>query len=137
VRIDLLAIQTMLDRSAATLTAEAVNQGLKIEPAETRVARLATTMRVPLDRQYLLGIGFFDSQTKQGRTLVFFDRPCRVTGMLKTPSGTPASVDLTIQRSGLTWLEIPDNGADGPVKIVDMSSELIFAAQPWPQPSSP
>jgi hypothetical protein len=130
VQINLPVVRAMLDQESATITVAAAKAGLKIEPAATRFARLATAVVLPQSERRPLGIGFVDSYSKRKFTLVFFDRPCRVTGTLVSNKGTETTVDVIIEKAGLGWLEIPEDGTNTHVTNAGMPSHLIFVVQP-------
>jgi len=112
--VNLDKLQAVYRRTSATMTADAVAHGFKIIPAETRFSRVATSFTYEGARRPGLQIKFVDADSKNTRELVFFDRPCRLTGTIR--SGGDAAiqqmVDVTIDKAGLSWLELSHNNVD-------------------------
>ena len=112
--VNLDELQAVYGRTSATMTADAVAHGFKIIPAETRFSRVATSFTYEGARRPGLQIRFVDSDSKNILELVFFDRPCRLTGTIRTPGNAVVQqiVDVTIDKAGLSWLELSHNNAD-------------------------
>ncbi len=112
--VNLDELQAVYGRTSATMTADAVAHGFKIIPAETRFSRVATSFSYEGSRRSGLQIRFVDSDSKNTLELVFFDRPCRLTGTIRSPGDTAIQqmVDVTIDKAGLSWLELSRNSAD-------------------------
>ena len=135
VPINLSEIQIGLSRQSATISSAAA-AGWKIEPAETRFTRLATTIvSSDTDRGPFL-IGFRDSVSKKSLVLVFFDRPCRLTGTAENqgPSGEIVEnrIDVTVKKAGLNWLEATEKGTTTYITNATAvaPSKLIFVVEP-------
>jgi hypothetical protein len=113
--VNLSELRTVLNQQSATITADASAAGWKIDPADTRFARVATTISHEGTRTGPLMIGFVDSTTKKNLLLIFFDRPCRLTGtvVIRARDGatTTFAVDVTVNKTGLNWLEMASDGA--------------------------
>jgi hypothetical protein len=73
VPIYLSILRAQLDQQAATLSVAAEKAGWRIDPGDTRLARLTTTITTDKSRRF--GVGFMDSVSKNRLLLVFFDRP--------------------------------------------------------------
>jgi hypothetical protein len=131
VPVNLSQLRILLDQQSAMMSAAAA-AGWKIEPAETRVARLATTIsNVGTDKGPLL-VGFRDSVSKKLLVLVFFDRPCRLTGTAEyhALSGEiiKNTIDVTVKKAGLNWLEVREEGTNTHITnaAAVASSNLLF-----------
>jgi hypothetical protein len=113
VPVDQFQLRIMLNRQSAMISTAAA-EGWKIEPAETRFARLATTISYSGTDKGRLLIGFRDSVSKKSLVLVFFDRPCRLTGTAQNhgPYGETIenTIDVTVKSAGLNWLETTEKG---------------------------
>lgn len=108
-------LRTVLNQQSAMIAADATAAGWKIDPGDTRFARVATTISHEGTRAGQLMIGFVDSISKKNLLLVFFDRPCRLTGTVVVHSRdgatTTFAVDVTVDKAGLYWLEMTGDGA--------------------------
>jgi hypothetical protein len=106
--INLSDLQVALNEQSSTLTKDAETAGWKIDPADTRLARVATT--ITHEGTSGLMVGFVDSASKGNLLLVFFDRPCRVTGTVlvqpREDQTTTFVIDVDIEQAGLNWLKI-------------------------------
>jgi hypothetical protein len=111
--INLSNLSAAIEQEAATMTRTAAGAGLQITPADTKFARASTFLkwRGPPSG---LHITFVDSDDSSNLTLVFFDRPCRLTGMVKqvNPDDKATIVfDVTIEKAGLSWLVTTSTGS--------------------------
>jgi hypothetical protein len=127
IEIDLSSFAAAIERQTATMTATAAAAGLQIAPADTKFARASTFLkwRGPPSG---LHITFIDSDSSN-LTLVFFDRPCRLTGTVKRlNSGEKATIvyDVTIEKAGLSWLVTTPTGG---------TESVIHAAPPAVRPT--
>jgi hypothetical protein len=90
------------------ITEAALETGLKIDPANTRFARIATTIAVPNANDPDV-VGFVDSGSRNSVLAVFFDRPCRLSGRLIThqEQGDPIvlTADVVVSKAGISWLQ--------------------------------
>jgi hypothetical protein len=109
--INLSDLLVTLNEQSATLTNDAETAGWRIDPTETRFARVATT--ISHEGTSSLMIGFVDSASKSNLLLVFFDRPCRLTGTVlvhpREGQTTTFVVDVTVEQAGLNWLKMTGN----------------------------
>jgi hypothetical protein len=113
--INLNELRVVLNQQSTTITADAATAGWKIDPADTRFARVSTTITNEGTRPLM--IGFVDSVTKNGLLLVFFDRPCRLTGTVlfhaRNGEITTFAIDVTVDKAGLNWLKMTDDSDNG------------------------
>lgn len=97
----------MIEQSA-TLTDDAATAGWRIDPGDTRLARVATT--IAHEGTPGLMVGFADSDSKSNLLLVFFDRPCRLTGTVlvhaREGQTTTFAIDVIVEKAGLNWLNM-------------------------------
>jgi hypothetical protein len=104
-----LSESTLLDGMqplAATIDPAMSGGGLLVEPAETRFARLATLGNVASGTETVAGTVFVDPSTRAAVALVYFDRPCRMSGTVGVGASRKAVYDVTIPTAGLHWLYI-------------------------------
>jgi hypothetical protein len=107
--VDLSRLQEV-GKHATRITAEGVEFGWKIHPVETRFSRVSTTFDFVGSALDVNKVGFFDLEGNDVLLLVFFDRPCRLTGTINIPPGeadfTHYLYDVTIDKAGFNWLAI-------------------------------
>jgi hypothetical protein len=135
VPVNLSALRAELDQQAATISVAAAKAGWRIDPGDTRFARLATAITTDKSRRF--GVGFMDSVSKNRLLLVFFDRPCRLTGTVVTPENgtTTYSIDVVIENAGLHWLQIATKGSESHLTNAELQlSHLFFIAVPFGPP---
>jgi hypothetical protein len=108
--IDLRNFSEAIAPRAATMTATAAASGLQIAPADTKFARASTFLKWKGPPSELT-IGFISSDDSSKLTLVFFDRPCRMTGAVNSGEQSTYDYDVTIEEAGLSWLIITPKGS--------------------------
>ena len=120
VQIDLNSLEAAIEQQAKTMTTEAARY-LQVVPADTKFARVSTLLDWRGPPAGTLSVAFLDpNDSKNSLGLVFFDRPCRMTGTTTSKSGEKRTlvVDLTITKPGLTWIVVAPDGTDGSVMSV-------------------
>jgi hypothetical protein len=124
-------LQTELDQQSATITVGAAKAGWRIEPAETRFARLGTSFAIADKNLGPFAAGLADSVSKNILFIVFFDRPCRLTGTVVTPENgaTTYTIDATIEKAGLNWLEVTKEGTNRRITKVGVPSHFLYVVQ--------
>jgi hypothetical protein len=135
VAINLSTLRAELDRQSATISVAAAKAGWRIDPGDTRIARLATAITTDTSRRF--GVGFMDSVSKNRLLLVFFDRPCRLTGTVVTPENgtTTYTIEVVIESTGLHWLQITTKGSESHLTNAALElSQLLFIAVPFGPP---
>ena len=107
--IDLSRLQEV-GKHATRINAEGIGFGWKIHPGGTRFSRVSTTFNSAGSALDVKKVGFFDLEGNEVLLLVFFDRPCRLTGTINIPPGQGDFMhylyDVTIDRAGFNWLAI-------------------------------
>ena len=93
---------------------------LEVTPTETRFARVVPGIWFRTTKNIQMKVMFYDADTKDVLTLVYFDRPCHVRGTDRSP--TPKEID--VEAAGWTWIETKSTG---PSTFVD-----VRAASPRP-----
>jgi hypothetical protein len=110
IEIDLNSFSAAIEPQAATMTATQAAFGLQIAPADTKFARASTLLEWRGTPGSRLRIVFSDADDSSILTLVFFDRPCRLTGTVKLEHSTTV-YDVTIEKAGLNWLVLTPKGS--------------------------
>jgi hypothetical protein len=92
--------------------------GGKIVPADTRFIRIATDFEYIGSPTTAHRIGFLDLATKDSLLLVFFDRPCHLTGIANLPPRPEGEItryvfDVTIDQAGFNWLVLHNDKLPG------------------------
>ncbi len=108
VQLDLTSLSTLSRQARPIVTHE--GSSLRVTPAETRFARLSTQAQTRTNSLHDY-TEFSDSETGDGLVLVYFDRPCRLSGRATDFGRTPDEkllfdYDVEVSFVGWTWLEI-------------------------------
>jgi hypothetical protein len=98
--------------------------GWKIAPADTRLIRVATNLNYEAPHRQLPMTKFVDLQSDRLLMLVYFDRPCQLTGAIAERAGSHDEVDVTVGEAGLHWLEAT-GGASELTHVVRHASGTI------------
>lgn len=110
IEIDLNSFSAAIEPQAATMIATEAAAGLQIAPADTKFARASTLLEWRGTPGSRLHIAFNDADDSSILTLVFLDRPCRLTGTVKRDHSTTV-YDVTIEKAGLSWLVLTPKGS--------------------------
>jgi hypothetical protein len=86
-KLELEQIRMKVDQFATTLTRRASDTGLVIDPRETRIARLATAVYDKETGKSIGGTVFRGDKLDENILVVYFDRPCELTGKRKVRDG--------------------------------------------------
>ena len=115
----------------ATPELEAGMPGVEVTPKETRLARLMAGLWFRTDIHVKLKEGFYDANSRNTLLLMYFDRPCHLSGTdngkdgkLPIPGDTPPKVDIDVDVPGWTWIEIK--------KMSDSTYTEVRAIAPQP-----
>ena len=103
--LDLAGIRTRAEQSAAILTREATEAGLVTTPKETRVARMATVVVNPETKKGVGGATFRNRATHESLIVVYFDRPCHLTGVVHAQNNE-VTYGVSVGEAGLHLLKI-------------------------------
>lgn len=131
--ISLSDLRVALNEQSATLTNDAETAGWRIDPTDTRIARVATT--ISHEGTSNLMVGFVDSASKSNLLLVFFDRPCRLTGTVlvhpREGQATTFVIDVTVGQAGLNWLKMTgDSQGQDLITNTQAPSNPLFVIAP-------
>ena len=104
--ISLATLETMISNRAAPYIPKPEDTDFRVEPADTRIARLILSAGDPgyypnFERES----GFIGRNTGNHFALLYVDRPCRIAGVIKANDGTFRH-DLHFARAGLHWIEL-------------------------------
>lgn len=112
VQINLNALETAAAENAKPQVASFVQTGLHIDPVDTRFLRVSTLLASPGDSY----VGFIDPESKNELLLMYFDRPCRVTGVAAGEVDgemLTLTYDVTVKTAGLVWIVRSSSGSNG------------------------
>lgn len=132
--IDLNRLQEV-GKQATRINAYAVKFGWKIDPVETRFTRISTTFDYISSPTTVKKVGFFDLAANDVLLLVYFDRPCHLTGTINLPPGrsdfTQYVFDVTIDKAGFSWLAIhkDQNPGSAIVRHTGTSVQPVYMAR--------
>lgn len=132
IEINASALKAALIEQTAAETKKSMDSGLRIEPADTRFARISTLL---MNKGMAVGgifAGFIDADSKNAMTLFYFDRPCRLTGFARGDANSLSrTYDVVVAKPGLNWLIAQPREAGGlTVRIADESIHEMFVAAP-------
>jgi len=135
IEINLRSLSSAIGQQAATLTSSGVAAGLQVTPADTKFTRVSTFLKWRKWRgRHSLQIGFADPDDDSSTlTLVYFDRPCRLTGTVeRLYRGEKETFvyDVTIEKAGLSWLiTIPKGSTESVVRVAPALMRPILLIQ--------
>ena len=107
IKIDLDSLETQLNALAVKLKQPADQRFLVVDPADTRFARVGVMLSKTIWMSGKYSAGFMNPETGNTYLLMWFDRPCHITGKLIENLGygkAVGTVDLTINERGFTWV---------------------------------
>jgi TonB family protein len=102
VQIDLANLAREAEAAAATLRADLKEKGLRVEPEETRFARVSNGARI-IGVDEVNVSGFVSMKDGTLLHLAWFDRPCRIRGEHET-STSVTEYAIEIEKAGLHWI---------------------------------
>lgn len=88
---------------ASPATPQSLEAGLVVQPEDTRLARVGTFFADKEQERYVFGAGFVDENTGDFLVLVYFDRPCTLSGTV-TGQELPTHYQVQVPAAGLHWL---------------------------------
>jgi hypothetical protein len=102
----------MSQHSAALAATPGVTSTLTVDPVDTHFARVAHQMNYQSAPRVPGASRIVDSGSKENLYLVYFDRPCHLTGNVSYGGAEPGSrdFDVTIEKAGLNWLAATKKG---------------------------
>ncbi len=119
-------------------TTETAAPGFEVTPKETRLARLLPGLEFTSKKAMQLTEGFYDADTRNTLFLVYFDRPCHVTGTDRqnTSLESPPQLDIQVEAPGWVWVETRKTGpttyvensvpAPHPILLITPHDEALF-----------
>ena len=129
VQINLTALGAATAENAEPQTASFVQSGLHVDPVDTRFLRVSTLLASGYSY-----VGFIDPKSKNELLLMYFDRPCRLTGLTAgNVDGEMLTLtyDVTVEAPGLIWI-IRSSGPNGFVARVahEPVGKMLVVAPP-------
>jgi hypothetical protein len=107
--LDLGDLITAVTSLAAPLTKEAAAAGLVVTPKETRFARFATLVANPETGKGVGGARFETTEVDQTILLVYFDRPCQLSGVVRDRDNS-IYFDVRVTSRGMHLLLVARDG---------------------------
>jgi hypothetical protein len=91
-----------------------MSQSLHVVPEDTQFVRASTGVWFTSPTPVRKSTGFIDLETQDNLVLVYFDRPCRLTGTVtnavpNTETST-TDYDVVVESPGLTWIRLQPVG---------------------------
>jgi hypothetical protein len=121
IAVPMTELETSSAKSATGLSSAAAAAGFMLTPSDARLLRIATGLLSKEPAWHSATTGFADSSTKKTLVLVYFDRPCRLSGAVVThPSGGGTRTDdydVVIEKAGLNWLGSTKVGEDSHLEV--------------------
>jgi hypothetical protein len=115
-----------IGEQATTITAQGIESGWNVVPTDTRFSRVSTNFEYQGSQANRTGLA--DATSGNTLLLVFFDRPCRLTGTIHTPSRSSDFskyvFDVAVGKAGFYWLSIEKNRA-GDSAVVRRASASV------------
>jgi hypothetical protein len=93
---------------------QAISSSVRMVPEDARFARLSTTVWSKMNAHLDKAVGFVDLETGNDLVLVYFDKPCRLSGSLteKSPSHEMLSVEFNVETPSPGWIWIKIERSD-------------------------
>ena len=127
--ISLAAIENMISTRASAYVPKPEDDGFKVEPADTRFARLVLSAGDPFYYPHFeREAGFIDRKIGSDFALLYGDRPCRISGAIRANDGVFRH-ELSFDRAGLHWMRIQSTG-EGTMLVTrsdPSSSPVVYA----------
>ena len=103
--------------------------GLTVDPGSTRLLRLGTFLHDAKTGAYVSGAGFYDLESRDLLMLVYFDRPCRVSGTIRAPAGDRVH-EIAVPASGIYWLRLKKTAPNAYRVQVEPQPATVVMATP-------
>lgn len=129
--LNLAEIRETVKKSAAPLTAEALNIGFVVKPEKTKIARLSTLIDKPSDGKSVGSASFYGDNPEEKLMLVYFDRPCKLTGLVQSIGGVKFDYNVGIKKSGFYFLKFVQQApSDYKVSVSKLPRKLKLNIEP-------
>jgi hypothetical protein len=107
-----------LDRLARTVARRVVQETvppeMEVIPRETRIGRVFPGPNFNSSQSVEFRIGLYDADTRDALLLVYFDRPCHLSGLDRhqeyTLIDSPPRVDVQVDAPGWAWIAVHKTG---------------------------
>lgn len=118
----------------ATSASETGSPEFAVTPKETRFARLLPGISFTTSQNVKMKEGFYDADTRDTLMLVYFDRPCHVsgvdTGSQPKPIDSPPRIDIEVDAPGWVWIETKKTGQSTYVEVRAPSPHPVLLITP-------
>ncbi|HVC02844.1 MAG TPA: hypothetical protein VND80_11640 [Steroidobacteraceae bacterium] len=119
--LDVDALSRVVAAQARPFSWSGSREGLRIEPASTRFARILALATRKDVRSPVVAASFVDPSTQNFLAPVYFDRPCRLRGHISGRTSHGAlqvnDFDVIIPRPGIAWLEFVRSPVTGGFEV--------------------
>jgi hypothetical protein len=110
---------------------------LKIDPSDTRIARLAPLALQPDGIEQIASAEWIEPRSKRRLMLVYVDRPARITGAL-TRNGHTIRYNVRVTAPGYVWIgRRQDAGDEQMYTEMGRPEAVVLALAPTPSPTIP
>ena len=121
-------------RLASPIAPQLTQNGMQVEPRNTRFARFGTFVSDTRTNASIGAGGFVDRETRMGLILVYFEEPCRITGLLRM-DGLEAKHDISIPSRGLHWIRVREaTNTYYELDYIGVPGDVILGITPPPPP---
>jgi hypothetical protein len=126
--LDLDRLRGVSAQESGRINNVASDSGWKVVPTNTRILRVATDIGHDAHNSYQVNTRFADLGSTNVLILVYFDRPCQLTGTIPVhAAGQPPqtyTVNVTAENGGLHWLEV-SRGATQDSRVIRHASRSV------------
>jgi hypothetical protein len=129
--LNLASAQQAVERSAAPLTKQGADSGLTITPPDAKFARFSTVVAYLDTDKGVGGASFRGSRRNETLLMVYFERPCKVSGVTHSRTAT-VTYNVGIARSGVHLLSLVRDSASSAhvTEVVTLSGPLTLSIVP-------
>lgn len=119
-------------RFASPAEPHVVSAGLVVEPRNARFARFGTFVTEALSSKAIGYGSFIDSKSRTALALVYFDEPCRISGVMRA-GRLEAKHSISIRTAGLHWVRIKEVASSTfELDNADEFQEVTIGVEPIP-----
>jgi len=134
IRLDLTHLAEKFAPKAAPTT-PSEEAGLEVTPTEAHLARAIPGMWFRISHNIKMKSGFYDADTRETLLLVYFDRPCHMSGIDTTrqsiPLESPPKVDVGVDAPGWVWIVIKKTGPSTYTELRAPSPHPVLLMAPY------
>ena len=127
-----------LDRLAKTVGSKAAEGAVPADfeatPHETRFGRVVAGPNFNSSDSVSFRVGFYDADTRDALMLVYFDRPCHLSGVDRRqpyiPIDSPPRVDVQVDAPGWVWIAVHKTGESTYTEVRVPAPHPVFLITP-------